>query len=93
MEEIKENNIVHFIHEPLGYNTDLKVVKITEPHPLVNAPVEVEFSNAREDIISIQQKINRKIKQINQPSSKPMVSSAVGIGLDKDIVGSVVVSE
>ena len=92
-EQIKENNIVHFVHEPLGYNTDLKVVKITEPHPLVNEPVEVEFSNAREDIISIQQKINRKIKQINQPSSKPTVSSAVGIGLDYDIVGSVTVSE
>ena len=92
-EQIKENNIVHFVHEPLGYNTDLKVVKITEPHPLVNEPVEVEFSNAREDIISIQQKINRKIKQINQPSGKPTVSSAVGIGLDYDIVGSVTVSE
>ena len=92
-EQIKENNIVHFVHEPLGYNTDLKVVKITEPHPLVNEPVEVEFSNAREDIVSIQQKINRKIKQINQPSSKPTVSSAVGIGLDYDIVGSVTVSE
>src|SRR5699024_5424627 len=92
-EQIKENNIVHFVHEPLGYNTDLKVVKITEPHPLVNEPVEVEFSNAREDIISIQQKINRKIKQINQPSSKPTVSSAVSIGLDYDIVGSVTVSE
>lgn len=92
-EQIKENNIVHFVHEPLGYNTDLKVVKITEPHPLVNEPVEVEFSNAREDIISIQQKINRKIKQINQPSSKLTISSSVGVGLDYDIVGSVTVSE
>lgn len=92
-EQIKENNIVHFVHEPLGYNTDLKVVKITEPHPLVNEPVEVEFSNAKQDIVSIQQNINRKIKQINQPSSKSTISSAVGIGLDYDIVGSVIVSE
>lgn len=92
-EQIKENNIVHFVHEPLGYNTDLKVVKITEPHPLVNEPVEVEFSNAKQDIISIQQNINRKIKQINQPSSKSTISNAIGIGLDYDIVGSVTVSE
>lgn len=92
-EQIKENNIVHFVHEPLGYNTDLKVVKITEPHPLVNEPVEVEFSNAKQDIISIQQNINRKIKQINQPSSKSTISSAVGIGLDYDIVGSVILDE
>src|SRR5699024_4294548 len=85
-EQIKENNIVNFIHETLGYNTDLKVVKITEPHPLVNEPVDVEFSNAKQDIISIQQNINRKIKQINQPSKTTNVSTSVGIGLDKDIV-------
>ncbi len=92
-EQIKENNIIHFVHEPLGYNTDLKVVKITEPHPLVNEPVDVEFSNAKQDIISIQQNINRKIKQINQPNKTTSVSTSVGIGLDKDIVGSVVLSE
>src|SRR5699024_1665038 len=62
-EQIKENNIIHFVHEPLGYNTDLKVVKITEPHPLVNEPVDVEFSNAKQDIISIQQ--DRKSTRLN----------------------------
>ncbi|MFG0934923.1 phage tail protein, partial [Staphylococcus sp. 231237_7MaSpsaltlick] len=91
-EQIHENNIVHFIHEPLGFNTDLKVVKITEPHPLVNEPIDVEFSNAKQDIISIQQKINKRIKQINKPS-KLTISNASSIGLDYDIVGSVTVDE
>lgn len=92
-EQITENNIVHFVHEPLGYNTDLKVVKITEPHPLVNEPVEVEFSNAKQDIISIQQNINRKIKQINQPSKTSSTSSSASIGIDFDVVGSVILDE
>lgn len=91
--DIKENSIVHLVHEPLGYNTDLKVVKITESHPLMQQPVEVEFSNAKQDIISIQQNMNRKIRQVNQPSKTMSGSSAVGIGLDYDIVGSVAVSE
>src|SRR5699024_4899477 len=44
-DDIKENNTIRFIHQPLGYNLDLKVVKITAAHPLVNEPVEVDFSN------------------------------------------------
>ena len=90
--DITENSIVHFIHEPLGYSTGLKVVKITESHPLVNEPVDVEFSNSKADIINIQQKINKQIKQINQPS-KSVVSTASNIGLDYDIVGSVSIDE
>ena len=53
-DDIKENNTIRFIHQPLGYNLDLKVVKITAAHPLVNEPVEVDFSNSPTDIIKIQ---------------------------------------
>src|SRR5699024_7547790 len=63
--DIKENNTIRFIHQPLGYNLDLKVVKITASHPLVNEPVEVDFSNSPTDIIKIQQNINRNIKRMN----------------------------
>src|SRR5699024_4986663 len=92
-EQIKENNIVHFVHEPLGDNNDLRVVKITQPHPLVNEQVDVECSNAKQDIIRTQQNINRKIKRTDQPNKTTSVSTSVGIGVDKDIVGSVVLSE
>lgn len=91
--DINERSIVHFRHDILGYNTDLKVVKITESHPLVNQPVEVEFSNAVADIISIQQQVNKKIKQINQPSSTSSTSSSAGVGLTFDVVGSVTLDE
>ena len=63
--DIKENNTIRFIHQPLGYNLDLKVVKITESHPYLNKPVEVDFSNSPTDIIKIQQNINRNIKKVN----------------------------
>ncbi|ARM68388.1 tail protein with endopeptidase domain [Staphylococcus virus IME1354_01] len=64
-DDIKENNTIRFIHQPLGYNLDLKVVKITASHPLVNEPVEVDFSNSPTDIIKIQQGISKNIKKVN----------------------------
>ena len=64
-DDIKENNTIRFIHQPLGYNLDLKVVKITASHPLINEPVEVGFSNSPKDIIKIQQNINSNIKRMN----------------------------
>lgn len=64
-DDIHENHMIHFIHQPLGYNLDLKVVKLTESHPLVNQPVEVDFSNSPTDIIKIQQRINRNINKIS----------------------------
>lgn len=91
--DINERSIVRFKHDILGYDTDLKVVKITESHPLVNVPVEVEFSNASSDIISIQRQVNQKIKQINQPSSTSSTSSSAGVGLTFDVVGSVTLDE
>lgn len=91
--DINERSIVRFKHEMLGYDTDLKVVKITESHPLVNVPVEVEFSNARKDIVSIQRQINEKVKKINRPSGASSVSSSAGVGLSFDVVGSVILDE
>ncbi|WP_204117654.1 hypothetical protein, partial [Klebsiella pneumoniae] len=44
--DIKENHMIHFIHKPLGFNIDLKVVKLTVPHPLTNESVEVDFGNS-----------------------------------------------
>ncbi|MDG0860330.1 prophage endopeptidase tail family protein [Staphylococcus equorum] len=63
--DIGENSMIRFINQPIGYDTDLKVVKITEYHPILAKPVEVDFSNSPTDIIKIQQGINRNIKKMN----------------------------
>ena len=69
LDEVKENSEIRFIHKPIGFNLILKVVKLIEPHPYVNKPVEVEFSNARDDIIKIQQRINNEIKRMKNAKS------------------------
>ena len=93
--DIKENNTIRFIHQPLGYNLDLKVVKLTASHPLVNQPVEVDFSNSPTDIIKIQQGISRNIKKVNNLVKGGSLggSSFSMPRLASDSIGSVLVDE
>ena len=93
--DIKENNTIRFIHQPLGYNLDLKVVKLTVPHPLVNEPIEVDFSNSPTDIIKIQQGINRNINKVNNLVKGGSLggSSSTMPKLASDSIGSVLVDE
>lgn len=76
---VEDNSILHFVHKFLHFNDDLKVIKITKYHPYTNTPTEVEFSNAKDDMISIQK---RMIQRINNANS----SIAYG-GLDVDTIG------
>ena len=94
-DDIKENNTIRFIHQPLGYNLDLKIVKITASHPLVNEPVEVDFSNSPTDIIKIQQGISRNIKKVNNLVKGGSLggSSFSMPRLASDSIGSVLVNE
>ena len=78
-DQINENNTLHFVHKFLHFNDDLKVVKLTKYHPYTNTPSEIEFSNAKEDMVSIQK---RMIQRINNANS----SIAYG-GLDTDNIG------
>ncbi|MDW4052645.1 prophage endopeptidase tail family protein [Staphylococcus saprophyticus] len=94
-DDIKENNTIRFIHQPLGYNLDLKVVKLSYSHPLLNEPVEVDFSNSPKDIIKIQQNINRNIKRMNN-LVKGGSLGGTSISMPKlasDSIGSVLVDE
>lgn len=94
-DDIKENNTIRFIHQPLGYNLDLKVVKLTQSHPIVNQPVEVDFSNSPTDIIKIQQGLNRNIKKVNSLVKGGSLggSSFTMPKLASDSIGSVLVDE
>lgn len=89
-DDVKENHMIRFIHQPLGYNLDLKVVKIIESHPVVNEPVEVDFSNSPTDIIKIQQRINRNIKTMNNLVQGGSLNSGSSFSIPEgysDIVG------
>lgn len=83
-EQLKEYHTVRLFHKPLGFNTDLKIVKLTESHPIMNEPVSVEFSNAKQDIIDLQQDMYRRIKNSNTAmksssgSVKTITSRSVG---------------
>ncbi|WP_061819480.1 phage tail protein, partial [Staphylococcus aureus] len=60
-EKIEPRDSVFFVHELMGYNTELKVVKLDRSHPFVNAIDEVSFSNEIKDMVQIQQALNRRV--------------------------------
>ena len=93
-EQIKEDNMVHLKHQPLGYSVDLKVIKLTEYHPLVNVPVEIDFSNSRKDIIQIQQIINSNIKNFKNSIKYGVgTPTTVASGVDWITTGVVSIDE
>ena len=94
--DIKENSLVRFIHKPMAYNVELKVVKITESHPIVPKPVEVEFSNASKDILKIQLQESMKIKNMNNfviSERARRTNQIVSTSNYSDSVGSVLIGE
>ncbi|MEB8101060.1 prophage endopeptidase tail family protein [Staphylococcus xylosus] len=60
-EAIKHRDTVFFVHELMGYNTELKVVKLDRSHPYANTIDEVSFSNEIKDMVQIQQALNKRI--------------------------------
>ena len=78
-DEINENNTMRFVHKFLKFNDDLKVIKIVKSHPYTNTPSEIEFSNAKDDMVSIQKRMVQRINNVNS-------SIAYG-GLDVDTIG------
>lgn len=92
---IYEYSKVRLVHRPLEFNTELKVVKLTKYHPLTQLPVELEFSNAREDIIAIQQRVNNQIKRVTNltKGGRLGVIGDYTINLASESVGSVLIDE
>lgn len=94
-EEISERDQVYFKHKALGIDTVMKVIKITESHPILDLPVEVDFSNKRIDIITIQDEINKRIfNNAKKLGTAPgQESSFVMPRIASDSFGSVLISE
>ena len=92
-DEITVRDKIYFKHKALGFDSILKVVKITGSHPLLNQPVEVEFSNNKNDIVKIQQEIGNRIKNVD----RAVKSGSLGSGsftmpkLASDSIGSVLI--
>lgn len=57
-DDIKENSLVRLVHKPMGFNTDLKVVKLTRGHPYAKRKTEVEFNNSQSTLLQIQKNIS-----------------------------------
>ncbi len=94
-ERVNERDKVYFKHKVLNIDTVLKVVRISESHPILGLPVEVDFSNERIDIISIQNKINKQMlnntKRLETNLNKGTSFSMPRIATDS--FGSVLVNE
>ncbi|MDN5612420.1 MAG: phage tail protein [Staphylococcus equorum] len=94
-EDVKENNVVRFIHKPLNFNTDLKVVKLTKYHPLTQKPVDIEFSNAKIDIVDIQTRANQRIRRANGAIAQGNwnVNNNQSYDFYGDVMGSVLIDD
>src|SRR5699024_9157116 len=92
-EKISERDEVWFIHEPMGFDTSMKVTSLKKAHPYMNVPDEVGFSNSKNDIVKVQQTINNRIKNVNKAINRANTNNLY----DKDfffeepIVGSVMI--
>lgn len=93
-DEIQDNNTMRFVHKFLKFNDDLKVVKITKYHPQTNKPAEVEFSNAKEDMVSIQKRMVRRIHNANSSIAYGGLDvDTIGYDGYSDVIGSVIVDD
>jgi len=95
-EQIDENDAIWFIHEPLEYDTELKVVSLNRKHPLNPEPDEISFSNNNDDIIKIQNKITNQIKNVDNAIKKNAINNiytpTTGY-VEGPIVGSVLIND
>lgn len=92
---VNDNTQIRFVHQPLNFNTDLKVAKITKYHPHTNLSTEVEFSNSKKDIVKIQNQINQRIKRVNNTIANGSWTIDKNVQYDfmSNVVGSVLVDE
>lgn len=63
-DDIKENSMVRLVHKPMGFNTDLRVVKLTKYHPYAKKRPEVEFSNSTSTLLQIQKNLSISLRNL-----------------------------
>lgn len=87
---------VFFVNEIMGYNTELKVVKLERSHPYTNKIDTVSFSNEIKDMIQIQQSMNQRLRaqdnhfnyQANEMNK--LYTHRIGSPFEYQTIGSVI---
>lgn len=95
-EKIEERDAIWFIHELMGYDTELKVVSLTQTHPLNPSPDEIGFSNDKKDIVQINNVLNRKMRSVSAALNKSKINNIYSPSTGYSggsIVGSVLIDE
>lgn len=93
-DDIDENSTMRFVHKYMKFNDDLKVIKLTKFHPYTNTPSEIEFSNARDDMVSIQKRMIQRINNVNSSIAYGgMDTENIGYSGYTDVTGSVLIDE
>lgn len=92
-EKVFERDEVWFIHEPMEFDTSVKVVSLKKAHPYMNVPDEIGFSNNKTDIIKIQQTINNRIKNVSKAINRANINNIYSQDryFEEPIVGSVII--
>lgn len=93
-ELISENEQLYLIHEGLGYESMLKLKRMTIYHPYTHKAPELGFSNRVRDMVSIQRQAHMRYNNINErlESTRYQVQQVTGIAntaLSGDVVGEV----
>lgn len=60
-DNLTPRDTVFFVHELMGYNTELKIVKLDIGHPFSDTIADVSFSNEIKDMVQIQQALNKRL--------------------------------
>ena len=92
-EKVSERDEVWFIHEPMEFDTSVKVISLKKAHPYMNVPDEIGFSNNKTDIIKIQQVINNRIKKVSKALNRTNINNIYDVDryFEEPIVGSVII--
>lgn len=78
-EDITERDIWYFKHEPLKFDTNVKVNRLTKYHPWSNQSFEVGFSNAKKDMV----RISRQIAKQADTASKAVKTTKLDVATAK----------
>lgn len=96
-EPIRERDSIWFVHEIMGFDSELKVVRLKKSHPLNKMPDEIGFSNNQKDIVQINNTITSKIKKVSNALNRVKFNNIYSVQPLKyqtgSIVGSVIIDE